>query len=93
MPSCNCGCIVHRMASSPGSNASLSDQKGTRSEGSQAKKSQHAEEAIFYKSCRAAYLTVLKSSLENIKSKEQLTLGNYLIIFFPLTVVCDDCSG
>lgn len=63
-----------RMASSPGSNASLSDQKGTRSEGSQAKKSQHAEEAIFYKSCRAAYLTVLKSSLENIKSKEQLTL-------------------
>ncbi|KAF1604331.1 EF-hand calcium-binding domain-containing protein 7, partial [Eudyptes chrysolophus] len=49
-------------------------QKGTRSESSQAKKSQHAEEAIFYMNCRAAYLTVLKSSLENIKSKEQLLL-------------------
>lgn len=72
------------MASSPGSNAAL-DQKGTDSEGSQAKQSQHAEEAIFYKNCRAAYLTVFKSSLENIKSKEQLTLGNYLILFsFPL---------
>ncbi|NXW33109.1 EFCB7 protein, partial [Phaetusa simplex] len=51
-----------------------SDQKVTRSESSQAKKSQHAEEAIFYMNCRAAYLTVLKSSLENIKSKEQLSL-------------------
>ncbi|NXL50869.1 EFCB7 protein, partial [Podilymbus podiceps] len=49
-------------------------QKVTRSESSQAKKSQHAEEAIFYVNCRAAYLTVLKSSLENIKSREQLSL-------------------
>ncbi|NWS58098.1 EFCB7 protein, partial [Chunga burmeisteri] len=49
-------------------------QKVTRSESSQAKKSQHAEEAIFYMNCRAAYLTVFKSSLENIKSKEQLSL-------------------
>ncbi|NXF68339.1 EFCB7 protein, partial [Ciccaba nigrolineata] len=49
-------------------------QKVTRSESSQARKSQHAEEAIFYMNCRAAYLTVLKSSLENIKSKEQLSL-------------------
>ncbi|KFW88032.1 EF-hand calcium-binding domain-containing protein 7 [Phalacrocorax carbo] len=62
------------MASSPENNASLSVQKVTRSESSQAKKSQHAEEAIFYMNCRAAYLTVLKSSLENIKSKEQLSL-------------------
>ncbi|KAK2540539.1 Efcab7 [Columba guinea] len=62
------------MASSPEDNASLSVQKVTRSESSQAKKSQHAEEAIFYMNCRAAYLTVLKSSLENIKSKEQLSL-------------------
>ncbi|KAM6264912.1 EF-hand calcium-binding domain-containing protein 7 isoform 1-T3 [Spheniscus humboldti] len=62
------------MASSPENNASLSIQKGTRSESSQVKKSQHAEEAIFYMNCRAAYLTVLKSSLENIKSKEQLLL-------------------
>ncbi|NXK12516.1 EFCB7 protein, partial [Herpetotheres cachinnans] len=49
-------------------------QKATHSESSQAKKSQHTEEAIFYMDCRAAYLTVLKSSLENIKSKEQLGL-------------------
>ncbi|KFQ65039.1 EF-hand calcium-binding domain-containing protein 7, partial [Phaethon lepturus] len=62
------------MASSPESNMSLSVQKLTRSESSRAKKSQHAEEAIFYMNCRAAYLTVLKSSLENIKSKEQLSL-------------------
>ncbi|KAK2543429.1 hypothetical protein Q9966_003202 [Columba livia] len=62
------------MASSPEDNASLSVQKVTHSESSQAKKSQHAEEAIFYMNCRAAYLTVLKSSLENIKSKEQLSL-------------------
>ncbi|XP_075365020.1 EF-hand calcium-binding domain-containing protein 7 [Mycteria americana] len=62
------------MASSPENTASLSVQKATRSESSQAKKSQHAEEVIFYMNCRAAYLTVLKSSLENIKSKEQLGL-------------------
>ncbi|XP_071606032.1 EF-hand calcium-binding domain-containing protein 7 [Heliangelus exortis] len=60
------------MAGSPENDASLSVQKAQES--SQAKKSQHAEEAIFYKNCRAAYLTVLKSSLENIKSKEQLSL-------------------
>ncbi|NXY43359.1 EFCB7 protein, partial [Ceuthmochares aereus] len=49
-------------------------QKVTHSENLQGKKSQHAEEAIFYMNCRAAYLTVFKSSLENIKSKEQLSL-------------------
>ncbi|XP_010165837.1 EF-hand calcium-binding domain-containing protein 7 [Antrostomus carolinensis] len=62
------------MASSPENNTSFSVQKVTRFESSQARKSQHAEEAIFYLNCRAAYLTVLKSSLENIKSKEQLSL-------------------
>ncbi|XP_064372378.1 EF-hand calcium-binding domain-containing protein 7 isoform X2 [Dromaius novaehollandiae] len=62
------------MASGPGNNASLSVQKVTHSESSRAKKSQHSEEEIFYMNCRAAYLTVLKSSLENIKSKEQLCL-------------------
>ncbi|NXO21782.1 EFCB7 protein, partial [Cisticola juncidis] len=50
------------------------NQKSTHMENSQGKKSQHAEEAIFYMNCRAAYLSVLKSSLENIKSKEQLSL-------------------
>ncbi|KAJ7421019.1 EF-hand calcium binding domain 7 [Pitangus sulphuratus] len=62
------------MASSPRNNTSLSAQKATHSENSQGKKSQHTEEANFYMNCRAAYLTVLKSSLENIKSREQLSL-------------------
>ncbi|KFW76256.1 EF-hand calcium-binding domain-containing protein 7 [Manacus vitellinus] len=59
------------MASSPRNN---SVQKATQAEYSQGKKSQHTEEANFYLNCRAAYLTVLKSSLENIKSREQLSL-------------------
>ncbi|NWR45999.1 EFCB7 protein, partial [Regulus satrapa] len=50
------------------------NQKATPAGNSQGKKSQHAEEAVFYTNCRAAYLTVFKSSLENIKSKEQLSL-------------------
>ncbi|CAM5162549.1 unnamed protein product [Natator depressus] len=62
------------MASSPGSNASLSREKTILSESSQAKKSQYSEEESFYMNCRAAYLAVFKSSLENIKSKEQLCL-------------------
>ncbi|NWI59778.1 EFCB7 protein, partial [Calyptomena viridis] len=49
-------------------------QKATCSENSQGKKSQQSEEAEFYRHCRAAYLSVLKSSLENIKSREQLSL-------------------
>ncbi|NWR87273.1 EFCB7 protein, partial [Furnarius figulus] len=48
--------------------------KATHLENCQGKKSQHAEEANFYLSCRAAYLAVLKSSLENITSREQLSL-------------------
>uniref|UniRef100_A0A8C8STD4 EF-hand calcium-binding domain-containing protein 7 n=1 Tax=Pelusios castaneus TaxID=367368 RepID=A0A8C8STD4_9SAUR len=62
------------MASSLGSNASLSNQKTIPSESSQAKKLQYSEEETFYMNCRAAYLAVFKSSLENIKSKEQLCL-------------------
>ncbi|XP_043346848.1 EF-hand calcium-binding domain-containing protein 7 isoform X1 [Dermochelys coriacea] len=62
------------MASSPGSNASLSHEKTILSESSQEKKSQYSEEESFYMNCRAAYLAVFKSSLENIKSKEQLCL-------------------
>ncbi|KFO82245.1 EF-hand calcium-binding domain-containing protein 7 [Cuculus canorus] len=62
------------MASSPENNPSFSVQKVTHSGSFQGKKSQHAEEADFYLNCRAAYLTVFKSSLENIKSKEQLIL-------------------
>ncbi|XP_033870276.3 EF-hand calcium-binding domain-containing protein 7 [Acipenser ruthenus] len=37
-------------------------------------KSQVAQEELFYKNCRAAYLAVFRSSLENITSKEQLCL-------------------
>ncbi|KAG7487639.1 hypothetical protein MATL_G00025670 [Megalops atlanticus] len=37
-------------------------------------KSQCTEDEIFYMSCRAAYLAVLRSSLANITSKEQLCL-------------------
>uniref|UniRef100_A0A8D0HBI8 EF-hand calcium-binding domain-containing protein 7 n=1 Tax=Sphenodon punctatus TaxID=8508 RepID=A0A8D0HBI8_SPHPU len=62
------------MASSPGSSASLFSEQATLSESSQAKKSQNSEEKVFYKNCRASYLSVFKSSLENIRSKEQLTL-------------------
>uniref|UniRef100_A0A674K716 EF-hand calcium-binding domain-containing protein 7 n=1 Tax=Terrapene triunguis TaxID=2587831 RepID=A0A674K716_9SAUR len=55
-------------------NASLSREKTILSENCQAKKSQYSEEETFYMNCRAAYLAVFKSSLENIKSKEQLCL-------------------
>ncbi|NXU56260.1 EFCB7 protein, partial [Turnix velox] len=51
-----------------------SPEKVTGTGSSSAKKSQRSEEEVFYMNCRAAYLTVLKSSLENIKSKEQLSL-------------------
>lgn len=74
------------MASTPG------NQKATHLENSQGKKSQHAEEAIFYINCRAAYLTVLKSSLENIKSKEQLSLGNDWV-FSPLMLTVHKLSN
>ncbi|XP_072853837.2 EF-hand calcium-binding domain-containing protein 7 isoform X2 [Pogona vitticeps] len=63
-----------RMVGSQKSNASLSSEQPTGSESSQAEASQNYEDEIFYKNCRAAYLTVFKSSLENIKSKEQLRL-------------------
>ncbi|XP_053326000.1 EF-hand calcium-binding domain-containing protein 7 [Spea bombifrons] len=38
------------------------------------RKSAPSEEEIFYTTCRAAYLTVFKSSLESITSREQLCL-------------------
>ncbi|XP_076976841.1 EF-hand calcium-binding domain-containing protein 7 isoform X2 [Tamandua tetradactyla] len=63
------------MASSPGTEATFSSQKSTLSESSRTKKFPLTEEEIFYMNCRAAYLTVFKSSLENIISKDQLYLG------------------
>ncbi|XP_032152648.1 EF-hand calcium-binding domain-containing protein 7 isoform X3 [Sapajus apella] len=64
-----------RMAISPGSDAAFSSQKSTPSESPQTKKFPQTEEEIFYMNCRAAYLTVFKSSLENIVSKDQLYLA------------------
>ncbi|XP_006879832.1 PREDICTED: EF-hand calcium-binding domain-containing protein 7 [Elephantulus edwardii] len=63
------------MASSPGSEAAVSNQKSTLSESSRTKKCPLTEEEMFYMTCRAAYLSVFKSSLENIISKEQLYLA------------------
>lgn len=64
-----------RMAISPGSDAAFSGQKPTRSESPRSKKFLLTEEEIFYMNCRAAYLTVFKSSLDNIISKDQLYLA------------------
>ncbi|XP_038608521.1 EF-hand calcium-binding domain-containing protein 7 isoform X1 [Tachyglossus aculeatus] len=64
-----------RMASSPESNASYSSQKSPLWECSRTKKSHHPEEAAFYLNCRAAYLSVFKSSLESIISRDQLCLA------------------
>ncbi|TKC49215.1 hypothetical protein EI555_007746, partial [Monodon monoceros] len=63
------------MAISPGSDAAFSSQKSTLSESPRSKKFPLTEEEIFYMNCRAAYLTVFKSSLDNIISKDQLCLG------------------
>ncbi|XP_055978231.1 EF-hand calcium-binding domain-containing protein 7 isoform X1 [Sorex fumeus] len=60
------------MAINPGSDTSFSSQK---TETARTKKCPPTEEEIFYKNCRAAYLTVFKSSLENIVSKDQLSLA------------------
>ncbi|EPQ15035.1 EF-hand calcium-binding domain-containing protein 7 [Myotis brandtii] len=63
------------MAISPGSDAAFSSQKSSLSESPRTKKYPLTEEEIFYMNCRAAYLTVFKSSLENIISKDQLYLA------------------
>ncbi|XP_004699430.1 EF-hand calcium-binding domain-containing protein 7 isoform X2 [Echinops telfairi] len=63
------------MASSPGSDVAFFNQKSMLSESSRTKKFPLTEEEIFYMNCRAAYLTVFKSSLENIVSKDQLYLA------------------
>nr|XP_045007086.1 EF-hand calcium-binding domain-containing protein 7 isoform X2 [Jaculus jaculus] len=63
------------MAASPGNDAVFTCQKSTLSGIPGTKKSPLSEEEIFYMNCRAAYLTVFKSSLENIISKDQLCLA------------------
>lgn len=76
------------MAISPGKDAAFSSQKSALSESPRTKKFPLTEEEIFYMNCRAAYLTVFKSSLENIISKEQLYLGKF---FFKIYVFCLIC--
>ncbi|XP_027805339.2 EF-hand calcium-binding domain-containing protein 7 isoform X1 [Marmota flaviventris] len=63
------------MAVSPGSDVAFTSQKSTLSENPRTKKFPLTEEQIFYMNCRAAYLTIFKSSLENIISKDQLCLA------------------
>ncbi|XP_075037913.1 EF-hand calcium-binding domain-containing protein 7 [Mixophyes fleayi] len=63
------------MASHSGSTSSLANRKYASSERVGSPKLQPGEEGSFYASCRAAYLTVFKSSLENITDKTQLCLA------------------
>ncbi|XP_036899355.1 EF-hand calcium-binding domain-containing protein 7 isoform X2 [Sturnira hondurensis] len=63
------------MAFSSGSDAVFSSQNSTLSEGPRTKKVPLTEEEVFYTNCRAAYLSVFRSSLENIISKDQLYLA------------------
>ncbi|XP_004634022.1 EF-hand calcium-binding domain-containing protein 7 [Octodon degus] len=63
------------MATNPGSDVTLANQKSVPSENLRTKKLPLSEEEVFYMNCRAAYLTVFKSSLENIISKDQLCLA------------------
>nr|AAI35120.1 pgm1 protein [Xenopus tropicalis] len=62
------------MANNSGSNSSLQGHKYAASEQQENQKPQQSEEEIFYLASRAAYLTVFKSSLDNITNKDQLRL-------------------
>ncbi|XP_043941489.1 EF-hand calcium-binding domain-containing protein 7 [Protopterus annectens] len=57
-----------------GSPTPFSSHKSSDPEFLSSKKSHLTEEEIFYTNCRAAYLSVFRSSLENITSKEQLCI-------------------
>lgn len=57
-----------------GSASSLSNKRYTSDERPDAPKLQPHDEETFYTFCRAAYLTVFKSSLENITDRQQLCL-------------------
>ncbi|KAM3914222.1 EF-hand calcium-binding domain-containing protein 7 isoform 2-T2 [Leptodactylus fuscus] len=62
------------MTSLHGSTTSLSSKRYASDERSEKHKLQPKDEESFYTSCRAAYLTVFKSSLDNITDKQQLCL-------------------
>lgn len=76
------------MAISPGRDAAFSSQKSALSESPRTKKFPLTEEELFYMNCRAAYLTVFKSSLENIISKEQLYLGKFFFKIYIFFLIC-----
>ncbi|KAH0510539.1 EF-hand calcium-binding domain-containing protein 7 [Microtus ochrogaster] len=63
------------MAGNPGSDAALGTQKPMFSGSPRTKKFPLTEQEAFYMNCRTAYLTIFKSSLENIISKDQLYLA------------------
>lgn len=65
------------MAGNPGSDAALGTQRSMFSRSPRTKKFPLTEQEAFYMNCRAAYLTIFKSSLENIISKDQLYLGKF----------------
>lgn len=65
------------MASNPGSDAALGTQNPLLSGSPRTKKFPLTEQEVFYMNCRAAYLTIFKSSLENIISKDQLYLDKF----------------
>ncbi|XP_035295669.1 EF-hand calcium-binding domain-containing protein 7 isoform X1 [Cricetulus griseus] len=64
------------MASNPGSDAALGTQISMHLGSPRVKKLSLTEQEVFYMNCRAAYLTIFKSSLENIISKDQLYLAH-----------------
>uniref|UniRef100_A0A6I8SD20 EF-hand calcium-binding domain-containing protein 7 n=1 Tax=Xenopus tropicalis TaxID=8364 RepID=A0A6I8SD20_XENTR len=66
--------LRQKMANNSGSNSSLQGHKYAASEQQENQKPQQSEEEIFYLASRAAYLTVFKSSLDNITNKDQLRL-------------------
>lgn len=75
------------MASNPGSDAALGTQISMHLGSPRVKKLSLTEQEVFYMNCRAAYLTIFKSSLENIISKDQLYLGKFFKVeYFALFV-------
>ncbi|KAM5147831.1 EF-hand calcium-binding domain-containing protein 7 [Mantella aurantiaca] len=62
------------MESLYGSSSSLTGRRYPSNERIENPKAQQNEDETFYAACRAAYLTLFKTSLENITDKEQLRL-------------------
>ncbi|XP_056388830.1 EF-hand calcium-binding domain-containing protein 7 [Hyla sarda] len=63
------------MSSMYGSTTSLSSRRHVSDERSEPQKLRPNDEESFYTFCRAAYLSVFKSSLENITDRQQLCLA------------------